>query len=210
MTEIITPQARAEHARLDAVRAGVGAASLEALAMAEAPFAPLPDGYRYEAVSDASSREVAGLLRQVEMGAGVKDDYLADRNAYVRSGGADTFDIGVRDSEGNLIGFGSVIYKGANGELTDFVVSPRHQGRGVGRAILDARLRFAGGAGLSSLYSAMLEPTNTLRSYYERRGFRKLPTGELARGPSPQPLEALIEAGRAQAWLHAFRQRLLS
>ena len=106
----------------------------------------------------------------------------------MQSEGVDMLDVGVRDINGSLVGFGSVARRGENGELGDFVVSPNHQHRGIGKALIAERLGLADAAGITSLYIANFEPTNTLKSFYLENGFQETPAGEVVRGPHPIPL----------------------
>ena len=61
--------------------------------------------------------------------------------------------LGVRDSNDQLVGFASIVYKGRSGELTDFVVSPDHQSKRIGRALIDSRLTIAEAANIDSLFT---------------------------------------------------------
>jgi GNAT superfamily N-acetyltransferase len=103
------------------------------------------------------------------------------------------FDVGVRALSGTLVGFGSLSYRRQNGELGDFVVAETERGRGIGKAIINIRLRQAESKGVTSLYMPYLEPTNTLRSYYLENGFQVLTNGKaIGRGPKPMSLTAAL------------------
>jgi GNAT superfamily N-acetyltransferase len=154
--------------------------------------APLPEGYHFEEGASIHPLEIARLMQQVEMGVEIPDDYVTNERALeLSSRGLDILDIGVRAADGQLAGIGSVVYKGDVGELCGFVVSPDHQSRGVGKAIITERLAMAERAGLASLYINGLEPTNTLRTFYLENGFTEEPDGSMVRGPYPVSLSAI-------------------
>jgi N-acetylglutamate synthase-like GNAT family acetyltransferase len=149
---------------------------------------PLPDGYHYAEAAGIDPGEVIALVRQPGIEWDVDDDEIQMQRTDARANGLTLQDVGVRDSDHSLVGFGSLAFRGEYGELGNFVVSPAHQSKGIGKAIIDARLAMADAAGITSLYIAPLEPTNTLRSYYAQKGFHETPAGEMVRGPHPIPL----------------------
>lgn len=61
-------------------------------------------------------------------------------------------------------------------------VDPRHQGRGLGRALLAAVERWAAGQGLRGLTLTTFRDVPWNRPLYEHLGFRALPEGELTPG----------------------------
>ncbi|SRR6266568_184252 len=100
--------------------------------------------------------------------------------------GKGRLNVGVReDYDKQLIGFGSILFQGVSGEFFDFVVDPAHRHRGLGRAIIAARLAVAAAAGVTSLYIPYLEPTNSLASYYIDNGFKLTEAGEFTLGADP-------------------------
>ena len=141
-------------------------------------------------------KEVKRLWNQVEVGKDMNNSYIIGSYVSARMKRPDIFDVAIRAEDGNLIGFGAVAYKGENGELSDFVVSPDHQGQGVGKAIILERLRMAQDAGITSLYMPRLEHTNTLRSFYYEQGFVEREDGSLGYGPNPMPVMSTPHAPR--------------
>jgi len=146
---------------------------------------PLPLGYTYESPIMINNKEFIALCRQVEIGEGLADDWRNERYLLMRSCDAKPVDIGVRAADGSLVGFGAIAHKGDIGELCDFVVSPEHQGRGIGKAIILERLRIAEELGITSLYVPFLETTNTLVSFYLEHGFIRTERGAYVFGPNP-------------------------
>jgi GNAT superfamily N-acetyltransferase len=145
---------------------------------------PLPEGYRYEnPAAKIAPAERAELMRSVGWNATSPRIMRSEENFRAR--GISFVDAAVRDAAGELVGFGRVLQLGANGELCDFTVSPAHQHKGIGKAIIDERLRRAEASGIRSFYMPYLTTTNTLRSYYEELGFQETLLGELVRGPDP-------------------------
>jgi ribosomal protein S18 acetylase RimI-like enzyme len=141
--------------------------------------APLPEGYQY--AGKIKAKELASLMQEVGWPA-TTPSLRRDRRVW-GSKGISTFEVGVRDKSGKLVGYGALFHKGKDGELGNFVVSPDHQGQGIGKVIIDERLEMAEQTGLTSLYMPFLDQTNTLRSYYEEKGFREGTSGEVVRGP---------------------------
>ena len=82
-------------------------------------------------------------------------------------------------SEGNPIGIAGAFRTGGRIDVISMWTSPAHRGRGVGRALLDAALAFAGEA---VVHLTVTETNAGARRFYERRGF--IPTG------STEPLRA--------------------
>lgn len=71
-------------------------------------------------------------------------------------------------------------------------VDPDHRGRGIGKALIDARLRFAEQKGVENIYMPKLEDTNTLSSYYAEQGFRETPDGSVVRGENPMSMKQAV------------------
>jgi ribosomal protein S18 acetylase RimI-like enzyme len=60
----------------------------------------------------------------------------------------------------------------ARGEILSIYVDPAHQGRGLGRALLDHALVELGRTGYRTVVLWILSPNSRARSFYERAGFR--------------------------------------
>lgn len=150
----------------------------------------LPAGYKYADSDRIGPDEIVALMRTVTIGRHILDDHIDARKDYFDYAEIGLIDVGVRHDSGLLVGFGSVYTKGVHGEFADFVVNPEHQGKGIGKAVIDERLRVAEGLGITSLFIHPLEDTNTLEPYYFERGFKKLLVGRigLGRGPNPAPV----------------------
>ena len=148
----------------------------------------LPAGYYFDNPLAQRPDEIVGLLQQVEMGWELNEQEWLSVREHIRQLGCQVLHTGVRNNRERLIGFGALVYTGTNGELGDFVVSPPDQHKGVGKAVLMEQLRQAEILGVTSLYVAIVEPTNTLVSFYIDQGFQATQKGELVRGPSPAPL----------------------
>lgn len=149
----------------------------------------LPSGYRFEDPGNVTSAEAVAMYRRAGMEYEVEDDYLdVGRPEVFAKYGVQAMDVAVRADDGTLAGYGSVVYRGSQGELSDFAVDPSHQGKGVGRSILLERLRIAELAGIDSLYVAEMLPTNNLAPLYLECGFQQVGDAEYARGPNAAPL----------------------
>ncbi|MGC1176967.1 MAG: GNAT family N-acetyltransferase [Candidatus Saccharimonadales bacterium] len=144
----------------------------------------LPQAYRYADPAGIEPKEVARLYQEVGW-----DEYtgadIKDLNESWRARGVTMLDVGVRDKGGLLVGFGSIFYRDKAGMLNGFAVIPACQSLGIGKAIIDERLRRAELVGVESLYIPYLKLTNTLESYYLEQGFQRTELGELVRGPHP-------------------------
>ncbi|MBP6962326.1 GNAT family N-acetyltransferase [Candidatus Saccharibacteria bacterium] len=144
--------------------------------------APLPAGYSYANPSSITIAEIARLwyLR--------RDGINSARTRNIKHGRA-IIDVGVRNAGQKLVGKGTIIHdKQGYGQLADFIVRPQDRGRGIGKAIIDERLRIAESLGVESIYIADLMSTNTLESYYFEQGFVRLEDGGLGLGPTPVPI----------------------
>jgi ribosomal protein S18 acetylase RimI-like enzyme len=78
--------------------------------------------------------------------------------------------VGIRDSSETLVGIGFLAGNLRHAVLCDFCVHPAHRGKGLGKALLDARLEKADELAIPYLY-ASVSAENTLRKYYEAKGF---------------------------------------
>ncbi len=142
----------------------------------------LPDGYSYANVSSITISEIAKLWK-------IRQDGIRNARRRQINYGRTVIDIGVRNAGQRLVGKGAVIHDNrGNGQFADFVVRPQDRGLGIGKAILDERLRIATSLGIESIYIAGLDSTNTLESYYFEKGFERLENGGLGLGPTPVPV----------------------
>ena len=79
--------------------------------------------------------------------------------------------VGIREPrEGSLVAFGAVYESDGVTYLADLSVSPGFQGRGLGKFVVDERVRRVREAGASSV-TAYVEDSSRLRGYYPRLGF---------------------------------------
>jgi len=83
------------------------------------------------------------LLQQVETGQYAADDHMEQLRSIYRALGLHVIEVGVRAGDGQLVGFGNLVCRRDSGELGSFVVRPQNQGKGIGRAIIEERLRKA-------------------------------------------------------------------
>lgn len=175
--------------RLSRISKRLGKTGVRSTEVEDQERAPLPEGYRYVDRKHMNPGELSHLYHRVGWtNATHKSAWLQLRGKL--GGGQKEIIVGVRNKEGGLVGFGGLIYRGDQGVPGDFAVDPDFRSQGIGKAIIDERLRLAENEGVTSLYMPYLEPTNTLRSYYVEKGFSELPTGEIVRGPNPAPLES--------------------
>lgn len=122
----------------------------------------LPDGYKYtsslsgEEVVDLRSESGWGTEKNTELWQRVIDESIAST--------------GVRDETSKLVGVGFLAGNARHAVLCDFIVSPDHRGKGLGRAILNKRVNLADELEIPYLYTE-LAPTNSLKTYYEELGF---------------------------------------
>jgi N-acetylglutamate synthase-like GNAT family acetyltransferase len=148
-------------------------------------LAPLPEGYSY----DTSVVIKPSEMRRLKQSVGWGDQTNMPVEESINYMGYSNFNVGVRAESGELVGYGRLIYKDDQGELDDFMVDPKHQRQGIGKAILDSRLAMAEASGATSLYILGIEPTNTLKDYYLEQGFHETAHGALVRGPNAGPLQ---------------------
>lgn len=139
----------------------------------------LPDGYYFSDFT--GERELAELFSQVN-GSDTSETPIQDRQRTAEELGIVYIDARVRDQDDILVGFGSLAYERHLGLLCDFVVSPMHRSRGIGKAIIDERLRRADESGVTQLCIPVIQDTNTLSTYYIARGFSPTESGALVRG----------------------------
>ncbi len=148
----------------------------------ERAAAGLPEGYWFEH-NDAAvpTEELAALMRQVEVGHDITAAQLDAVTERDTSFGYTTIGVGVRDEVGSLVGYGGMRCRGGIADFGDLVVSPEHQSKGIGKALVDERIRLADEMDVNAIEIDLLEPTNTLRSYYFERGFHDDGYGGLVR-----------------------------
>ena len=102
--------------------------------------------------------------------------------AYVAGGLADMvarYD-SVRDSlwvvkeKGRMIGSVAIVHgSGARAQLRWFLVAPSHRGKGLGKRLMGAALRFARSAGYRSVFLWTTSELDAARHVYESAGFRR-------------------------------------
>lgn len=108
-----------------------------------------------------------------------QNDWLQKRCEASLEGGQH-IDVGVYDTERQLVGYGGVTYMGLLGAMGALVVDAEHRGRGIARALIDKRIGLATARGIDIL-GVQLGQGNPLRSFYEERGFRLRENGWLQR-----------------------------
>ena len=85
------------------------------------------------------------------------------------------FWVGLRDSLGNLIGFGCMVGPGIeHGYLEDIIVHPSHQGRGIGKLLVCKLLKEAQDREIS-IVTVTFEEANL--NFYKGCGFTPCPGG---------------------------------
>jgi GNAT superfamily N-acetyltransferase len=114
------------------------------------------------------------------------EEYLALRSA-VRWGSPTpkTAESGLRDSllcvcvrcQGALVGFGRVVGDGHFVfYVQDMIVHPDHQGKGLGRAVMDRILAYVEDAGGEDAYIGLMAARGAV-AFYEHFGFSERPAG---------------------------------
>lgn len=156
--------------------------TLETLPHPDIARTPLPEGYQYAEPGTVAEADVAELLRCLPDAETIPDDYLSDRQLELDARGLRAVDIAVQADNGELAGFGSLIYDEQSGLLCDFAVSPAYQHQGVGKAIILERLRLAEDQGMPMIEIPSLELSNTLRNFYIEQGFQEMDDYTLRRG----------------------------
>jgi len=152
----------------------LGTAALRSTAEVNTPdHAVLPNGFEFADAGSIGLSELASLFRTVDIGKETNEYELVRTHEDFQEDGYESIEIGVRDSNTNeLVGYGGLIYDSdGNAEMGDFVVKPAYQSRGIGKAIIDERLAQADARGIATISIPALEATNTLKRYYEKRGF---------------------------------------
>lgn len=78
--------------------------------------------------------------------------------------------VGVRADSSELVGVGFLAGNTRQAILCDFLVHPEYRGKGIGKLILNERLKIADQLGVDYIYTE-LSPSNSLRQYYAEVGF---------------------------------------
>lgn len=124
---------------------------------------PLPEGYQFMDRSDIDPDELMTLRESVGFSRETPEIWKDCIN--------DSIDVAaVRDDEGNLVGIGFLSGTRRHAVLCDFVVSPEHQGKGIGTAILKKRMETVEKLEIPYVYTDLAE-TNPLRKKYAALGF---------------------------------------
>lgn len=133
----------------------------------------LPEGYTFAEKEGIAPDEINALRKAsnwVEQPPEIWRDQLDTSKSVV----------GVRDSQGGLIGIGFLVGSKRHAVLCDFVVHPEHRGKGIGTVIFEKRLEEAESQGIRYLYAGLAE-TNVLKDKYLQHGFVQS-EGNLTRG----------------------------
>lgn len=125
----------------------------------------LPEGYYFADRSSVTLPEFAEIRRSVNW----SDD---DEERFQKCFEQSLEIIAVRSADGLLVGIGFIAGNYRHAVLCDFNVRKDHQRKGIGRAILQARIQRAEELKIPYLYVS-LHPSNPLRSLYEQLGFRE-------------------------------------
>ena len=175
----VEPPATNEHYR----RLGTAALNGSSVELVLPDHAELPAGFYYAEADTIELDEVASLFQSVPIGRRTSTESLKRQFKGFEEDGLKSVEVGVRGRDSHqLVGYGGLIVDmNGEGELGDFVVNPAYQGKGIGRAIIDQRIAQAGSLGVHKLYIPPLEPTNTLRTYYAKRGFKEHRDGMLVK-----------------------------
>ncbi|HSX32919.1 MAG TPA: GNAT family N-acetyltransferase [Candidatus Saccharimonadales bacterium] len=136
------------------------------------PLRELPDGFTYAEPGSIAPAELVALIQSVHKD--IPEKEIID--AYCQpEDGVESIEIGVRNvADGQLVGFGRLAadHDRGSGTLEDFVVDQRYRRLGIGKAIIDQRLRLAEELGLWRVSMPGLAKTNTLETYYLQHGFQ--------------------------------------
>jgi GNAT superfamily N-acetyltransferase len=143
---------------------------------------PLPDGYRYATASSITISEISKLWKKR------RDDFVYTRSTHINYGRT-IINVGVRNANQRLVGNGTLVHDN-NGwaQFSDFFVRRKDRGLGIGKAIIDERLRIATALGVESIHIPDLDSTNPLETYYFEKSFVRLEDGGLGLGPTPVPV----------------------
>jgi len=172
----------------------LGSLGVDDSEQADIGHAPLPKGYWYDDPKNTTPDEIAVLLKKP----GLSEDQIAEaivqNNKSWQEQGIERLDVVVRAANGQLVAFGSVLHKDGRGELSSLAVSPEHQRRGIGGAIVKERVRMTEEAGIHSLYIPYVEASSGLGEQFyltPELQFRKTAAGEIVRGPDPASITGI-------------------
>jgi ribosomal protein S18 acetylase RimI-like enzyme len=134
-------------------------------------------------------------IGELRLAAYQRGGHLSPDSEYVprlRELGADgEGDVLVAEINGRLAGTvmlqypphaGQVVQEADEAEIRALAVSPEGQGRGVGRALVEAAIGHAVGRGVRHLVLCTLPGMRTAHRIYERAGFHRLPDRDWAPG----------------------------
>lgn len=124
----------------------------------------LPDGYYFADRQSITTHEFAVIRRSLDW-----DDNDEERWHSCLQNSIEV--CGVRDKDGMLVGIGFIAGNHRHAILCDFNVHKKHQGKGIGKAILQQRIRRTEELKIPYLYVS-LHPSNPLRKLYEDYGFQ--------------------------------------
>ncbi len=128
----------------------------------------IPEAYKLVNKEDMTAEEVLEVRKSTGWGNGGPEE---DETAWLENLETSFVAVGARSEvTGELVGMGFIVGNKRHGVLCDFNVRPEHQGKGIGTAILEERLRIADEIGIPYLYTSLAE-TNPLRHKYEELGF---------------------------------------
>jgi GNAT superfamily N-acetyltransferase len=161
-------------------------------------YRQLPEGFYYAPPASISADELSDLALQVGLGKDLTSKFFLEQKEGYEEDGIHSIEVGVRyGDDDSLIGYGGLhVNIDRTADLGDFFVSPFFRGRGVGKAIIDQRLLQADNLGITDTSIDRLAPTNTLRSFYEERGFSEQLNGRLVRGLYGEELPPAVTFSR--------------
>jgi ribosomal protein S18 acetylase RimI-like enzyme len=97
------------------------------------------------------------------------DDLDRIHEEYVDSGGAFL----LAETDGSLVGMGGLKVDGSTGEMFRLRVHPDHQGRGVGRKLVEALEEAARERGVETLYAETARRQTAAVSFYPALGYEQ-------------------------------------
>ncbi len=131
----------------------------------------LREGYTFSDTSAADFSELTELI-EASTGEHISATDMQEFAASLLAEGANVRHIQVRNWLGKLAGNGTLWYEGNQGMLSNLVVHPDDQHKGIARFITAERLKIAREQQLSFMFT-QLDTTNTLESYYVEHGFSR-------------------------------------
>ncbi len=135
----------------------------------------LPEGYFMDNMSQQSGvfMEVDELYQAVGWGELSVAEWGVRRNDQLAL-------IGVRNATGELVGSGFLGGSIHRAWLYELAVNPDHRSQGIGRFIVQERVRIAQQLGIEQLETTLIR-SNNLRSFYYQLGFEPHSTSVLVR-----------------------------